>query len=1486
MAANGADRPTGGATLGPKTGPAGHGRAAPPDRPETLQELTEKVLSAATEGRERHRALVRIWQAHHTVIQRVSPASLQAAAEAGDGVLQNLLKLPSHLEAIQRAEGHLAEICKRLPKVLGAQSATLDDVDGLPRCLAQIWIYLADLNRYRAAQAETPAAQSKALQIAQRLYWQAVLKFPHNGHAFNQLGLLACSRGERLTGVHCFYRALLCAFPFDSLASLRQRLAEIGRASLSSDGEEDEDEEVMHMEPPVTPREFCEQAFCRLHILLLECCAPAEIASLMEETGAFFLDCLRNASVAAREGMSTWSVQLLLVTVCAVLHHAGLTRDKPRLAVPRLLELGPLVTREQLLNSAESLGAWRLLRRLGAALTAAIEGPDSALWAPLALFTHICRHLPIWHDPGEMGALQERLRRLLQHCALSAKTDPSVERFALQVQLPEDDELYGVLHVPTCFPPEMFYGEQSGIVVASLPPPAASAHAAATMLSVARRARVALHLASAERIAASELIAARHAMDAAKTASLHAAGQAVAAPPQQGQPVPRFHSPPPHQRYPSPHQHRYTSPPPQPSMYQHTGPHGHAPHGHAVPGPPAAHFRGSAGYAQDGYHQRGLSPPRNQQHSVHNHHHGETGRSSRVSFADQPQYAEPAPPPPPPRRRSPVGRGRGAGVPLQHQAAAGPDSFSRASIDLRSHGEPRQGAGPLPRRTELDMLDVGAERPTRREASLGRGPQRPVEAQTAQGAGIAKTINGASARGGVHTTRSGGRPAASRQDPAVSSGDDDCDGLGSGTPIREWGPPKRQVQPLPPSRSELSAWPGLQSSVSSSASVRTSSAKRSSSATATAPRSAPTPVPFMSERPLHMQNLRQSTSAAAIGPGSAAMRAAPREERQGSSRPPPAAAAASGAALERGLPPEPTPMLSLSMFPRPGEESSRPEPRAESAPPPKDDTGKPLLSFTKVRPSKRQRKRGKELSAAAAAKMLGIEMQFTAPDLPSSLSEPKASTPNSKKPEAPSKNSAGKRAVSANVKSSSAPAERMGRGVAARAASVDTKVRQEAAKAHQKSQQSQKEKQKPLTNLDSWDYDSEDEPPSAMKALTLRLYEAQGVPKDKAAAEAAGARAAAQAKSDAAHARRHSSQDKVKKVESKDNLHDDNASNASTTEYEQLDVGGPDGVQPPNSRSKDSSSAETGLLEAMGIMDVTTADEQEEDIKEMEVLAVAEAFGEDFSMPWDGCFEVLVHLQGSRVGVRKKPWRLRATLPPGYPKEVPMLELCGDAPSDLRDAVWDLPESQAKGRKYDCLALLQSGKELLEQHHAADLAAADAARMRGGRTGGGGTNAEDGPVNLERVFFCFTNAPSRSSGGLSAQDVHEICGIVQQYSSVGGVVSQGRPGVLILEGVKHEVDAVLAEIKRYHASFLRRGKPEMVERLVENSTCNTASSSSGASTAASGEKWRAFGEGEFLSLEADGNKQRGKHGSVTKGGLKEELEARGLGNRLNTLLKA
>merc|ERR1712007_30855 len=100
----------------------------------------------------------------------------------------------------------------------------------------------------------------------------------------------------------------------------------------------------------------------------------------------------------------------------------------------------------------------------------------------------------------------------------------------------------------------------------------------------------------------------------------------------------------------------------------------------------------------------------------------------------------------------------------------------------------------------------------------------------------------------------------------------------------------------------------------------------------------------------------------------------------------------------------------------------------------------------------------------------------------------------------------------------------------------------------------------------------------------------------------------------------------------------------------------------------------------------------------------------------------------------------------------------------------------------------------------------------------------------------------RMSGAFSAYDVEVICSVVKQHPTLGGVMSQGKPGILILEGPEHDVEEVLTEVKRYH-SKMRRGRPEMIERLIERKLMRPEHCA----------EWRAFGESCFQVLDADFN---------------------------------
>lgn len=264
---------------------------------------------------------------------------------------------------------------------------------------------------------------------------------------------------------------------------------------------------------------------------------------------------------------------------------------------------------------------------------------------------------------------------------------------------------------------------------------------------------------------------------------------------------------------------------------------------------------------------------------------------------------------------------------------------------------------------------------------------------------------------------------------------------------------------------------------------------------------------------------------------------------------------------------------------------------------------------------------------------------------------------------------------------------------------------------------------------------------------------------------------------------------------------------------------------------------------------------------EEELSKLSATFGEHFTRPWDRAFEVVLQ-HGGRGGVRKKPYRLRATLPIGYPVEPPLLELCGDAPAEIIAAIQQLPAS--RGWSSGCFGLVEAAKEVVAQLTVATGVPSSGASHPCG--------SGSGMVQLVRAFFSFSNAPSKLSGAFSAYDVEVICNMVKQHPAMGGVISQGKPGILILEGPRNDVEEIVTEVKRYH-SKTRRGRAEMVERLIERKAVRVDQCSD----------WRAFGEAAFQVIDAEFNKPRAKQGWLNKDSLKDELDARGLGDKLNIL---
>jgi len=1282
------------------------------------EELASIVQRDSISGAERFRALQSLWQGHYATIQRCG-----AAIGANGGRSAPKSYRESYEEAIARAEETLTELGSNLRRLLGASK--MED-PGIQRCTGQLWVHLADLHRFRISQAETVEEKNRSLQLAERLYWQAVVTFPQNGQAFTQLGLLAAARGDKLAGIHCYFRAMLCAYPY-GMDRLKAGLSELARLAP----------------PPHRPGDFrakdlCEKQFCQLHLLLCEAGqGPGVIAELIESTATAFTNCLRLAGQAlpeegAQDGRGRsrgasrgrhyansrgrsggesleritgnagrscarspsqgasrlthatfpewvvlWSRQLLLITASAVLQAVSQVEDEPPPAlslVPRLLEFAHLVVRERLLRSTAALGAWRLLRRLGAALVQVAEGSDGTLWSSLALFTTLCRPLPVWMDDGEMGALRGRLWRFIESIDVS-KVRGLDRGASLQIQLPEDDELHGLTALPLQFPPALFAPAQVfGPVVAAVQAPTHDHEAA-------RLARLAVYVGKPP---------------GGNLTLLHVAG--VKPVPPSG---PTTTEAWPHQQWAT----RGPSPPPRPPQGQklpQNSPQGAAA-GPCSQRPGASHtlaeWRKRQQEVASGEvsktsvaqvvtvtaHAPGAPTASTDDKAYHlaGHVQDSTESSSSSCMQQQPTASQPSPPQQPPTSAAAANSQAGQAkqeplLPPHLRAATWRRRPTEVTTDTRN-GRNRPLAAFFP---QGDLMKASTT------SQRGRAATKAASAPT--------TNNGSS----------------TWLDLCIKAQREDRGEVVTKSTTKS-------TDPVPDVNLE-SAFPKLAANAKASDQSLAKPPVRGRSDTME-----PSDTPPVRGRTETMEPARRAVS-------EQPKPSQPVETRCEDTAWP---ALVPSTRLDRGLPPRRfAPQMSTSQGVIQPASALRSQSEHDKA---------PATSTAIVQESSTRSKRPVSLFSGRANGPIAKDARPRHPSL--EISQPPASQHGSNR-------RAARRKVA-------------------------------------------------MPQQDSAGEASAREPYETSRS---KLVEVE--PGFDFAADMELRREASLAASDRG---------------------DDRVEEECATEGEPTETGTQDAID-----------------------------------AEEEFGALKSIFGDDFCRPWERTFEVVLQSSGKNAASRKKPWRLRGTLPPGYPSDPPVLELVGDAPNEIRSTIQQLPQTQ--GWSGGCFGIINAAKELASQL---------AEYINAAPTSANGADAEAaGTIQMERAFFCFTNAPSRSSGGLSAHDVEVICDIVRQHPTMGGVVTQGKPGVLILEGIKAEVEDTLAEVKRHHAK-MRRGKPEMIERLIERKAILPEQVA----------EWRAFEQTKFQALDADFNKPRSKQGWLNKGTLKEELEVHGLGDRFNLL---
>jgi len=1008
-----------------------------------------------------------------------------------------------------------------------------------------------------------------------------------------------------------------------------------------------------------------------------------------------------------------------------------------------------------------------MLRRLGAALVQLAEGSDGTLWSALALFTSLCRPLPVWTDDGEMGALRGRLWRFLETVDIS--TVRGLDRGAsLQVQLPEDDELHGLVALPVQFPPALFAPAQVvGPVVAGVQAPPHDHDAA-------RLARLAVYLGKTL---------------APHLPMLHLAGvkpiEAWQLQQQLAPPAARGSSPPPfNQHGPSPPLAGFAA-----GMPMHQQPAQTAPQGQqlgqtlaarqvqgteaAQNAPQHAPAASQLVTAQQGPGAQSAVSRQRQEAAAPNADVGTELQATAQGWATQPQapsQAQPAQHHTPAAAAAASGASQVSGarakqqplLPPHLQAATWKRRPAEVATDTRSRCTPLAAFFP---KGDLAKAATASQR--------GRAPTAKNHGEThaAAGAGAA-TTDTSKASGAVASTPGGEiqtadsdpdvpagaptlkRSAASGQNPGQDSGSSTWLDLCLKARREDRGDPEAtkssrtvsKSKPNPPDLTLESAFPKL------------------------APAKGGPPAASTSTAPSRGRTETADTSRRAVSEHPRAFAPAVTEEEDAKRRAvstharPPAESVSSltGECLPVLM--QDTAWPSLVPSARPERTVAAPR-RLAPATAPQGPSAAPASAL-------RSQSEHDKVAAAAAQQ----EKDAAARKRPQSVFSGRSGAVTKElRPRNPSLE------ITQLSTSQHGANRRGGRRRVAQAPLAENG---------------------PSARL-------RDEEMESTRGRLVEVEAGFGFAADFEARREASLAASARGEEEAAE--------------------DEQADEAAEGEEE---AGAHDGLE-----------------------------------LEEEFCALSSIFGDDFCRPWERTFEVVLQPSGKNAASRKKPWRLRATLPAGYPADPPVLELCGEAPNEIRSAIQQLPQTQ--GWSGGCFGIINAAKELAAQL-SASLAAAPLSAS--GQAGGGADAEASGLVQLERAFFCFTNAPSRSSGGLSAHDVEVICGIVSQHPTLGGVVSQGKPGVLILEGLRVEVEEILTEVKRYH-SKMRRGKPEMIERLIERKALPPEQAA----------EWRAFEEAKFQALDADFNKPRSKQGWLNKGTLKEELEGRGLGDRFNTL---
>eukprot|EP00930_Biecheleria_cincta_P034529 TRINITY_DN23858_c0_g1_i2.p1 TRINITY_DN23858_c0_g1~~TRINITY_DN23858_c0_g1_i2.p1 ORF type:complete len:1012 (-),score=210.72 TRINITY_DN23858_c0_g1_i2:199-2880(-) len=315
--------------------------------------------------------------------------------------------------------------------------------------LAQLNTMLADIERYRATSGIGDVQE--ALARAERLYRAALEACPELGQAFNQRGLLAAQRGDRLKAVRYGFHALLCSLPFpNSKDNLVIWLGQLANEERGGEEPGRADSVILSLRRSAfqaSPQSCAEAAICAFQKMLLEMYGrkafpPGMSPSFLDELIGRAQDRLRESLAATsgnyKQGSGTldWLLEVLMVSVCAALYYKNSMREQ---TAADWIRIGSR--------------AWDWIVRFGLCLTDEVEScgrasldSESCLLTPLALLGMLASLLlpELWRGT-DAAPLREAIGQL-QH--LGPQSFGQEDARLLQFALPEDSLASGILKLP------------------------------------------------------------------------------------------------------------------------------------------------------------------------------------------------------------------------------------------------------------------------------------------------------------------------------------------------------------------------------------------------------------------------------------------------------------------------------------------------------------------------------------------------------------------------------------------------------------------------------------------------------------------------------------------------------------------------------------------------------------------------------------------------------------------------------------------------------------------------------------------------------------------------------------------------------------------------------------------------------------------------------------------------------------------------------